>query len=296
MAATSLVIVRAGDTSLHSRWIAEPHPEWDLAVSYFGDETERTFGEAAFASCCKGGKWDGIHAFLREHPHVLEHYRYFWLPDDDILTDAGTITRMFRDMDRHSLELAQPALTFDSYFSTPITLSNPLFAVRYTTMVEIMAPVLDVALLKKMLPHFAETQSGFGLDYVWHRLTSDPRRKAAILDDVSMTHTRPIGSALAINMQRGGRDAEQERERTTAKWNVSEYHAVAFSGRLRDGRMLSTQAGCALYQVLGLAKQFHRTRWDGRVHRSTLWKYYRLVRYGLSQVRYTPDLSQLDPL
>jgi hypothetical protein len=272
MSASSLVIVRAGDNSLHPSWVENAHPEWDLAVSYFGDDAGKVFDGAAFSHRCKGGKWDGLHAFFKTHPHVLDRYRYFWLPDDDICTDAATITRLFRDVERHELELAQPALTIDSYFATPITLANTLFTLRYTTMVEIMAPVLDRRLMATVAPYFAGTRTGFGLDYFWHRLTSDPNRKVAILDQVTVTHTRPIGIVLAGNMRQLGVDAEEERKAITNRWNVQNYHAVAFGGRLRNGQAVSTQTVCALFQVLGLARQFHRSRWQGRIRRTAAWK------------------------
>src|SRR2546423_553078 len=38
----NLVIVRAGDTSLHENWLAGPvDRNWDLIVSYYGDDPER---------------------------------------------------------------------------------------------------------------------------------------------------------------------------------------------------------------------------------------------------------------
>jgi hypothetical protein len=293
MSVSCLVIVRAGDSSLHPLWIADAHPEWDLAVSYFGDDDEKSFNEAAFAHRFKGGKWDGLHAFFVANPNVLARYQYFWLPDDDIRADATTITALFRAMEKYRLELAQPALTIDSYFQTPITLANRLFALRYTTMVEIMVPVLDRKLLAAMLPHFAETRTGFGLDYFWHRLTSDPQRKAAILDEITVTHTRPIGIVLAGAMGRIGVDPEKERETITAKLNVRNYHAVAFAGRLRNGKLVATRPACALLQILGLAGQFYRSRWQGRTHKTLAWKYYKLLRYGMSQIRHSPDLARI---
>lgn len=289
--ARSLVVVRAGDTSLHPGWLVGATPEWDLAVSYFGNDANKTFEAARYVHRCKGGKWDGLHAFFMEFPAAAMAYDYFWLPDDDIQADAPTINALFASIRRHSLELAQPGLTSSSYFKHPITLANPLFKLRYATMIEIMVPILDRRLLNLILPLFAVTRSGFGLDYAWHRLTTDPAQRAAILDEITVTHTRPIGRHLAGALRAISTDPEIERADMTARMGIKAYHAIAFGGVMRNGRTVSSRGRCALLQVLGLARIFYKTRWSGDRPRSVAWKYMKLIRYGLSQIRYRPELS-----
>ena len=77
----NLVVVRAGDTSLHPGWGAgEAGCGFDLFVSYFGDDP------AAYRAPCenrcdqKGGKWDGIHALFAKRPDLLQLYDYVWSP------------------------------------------------------------------------------------------------------------------------------------------------------------------------------------------------------------------------
>jgi hypothetical protein len=160
-------------------------------------------------------------------------------------------------------------------------------------MIEIMAPVLDRRLLNLLLPLFATTRSGFGLDYFWHRLTTDPATKAAILDDISVTHTRPIGAQLAGMLRSAGTDPETERAEVTARVGVKTFHAIAFAGVLRDGRRVTSRIRCAFLQFFGLLWHFHKTRWNDVNSRGVLWKYMKLARYGLSQIRYRPELSIL---
>ncbi len=74
MSERSLVVVRAGDASLHRKWIADPHPNWDLAVSYFGDDATAAHQGATFVHRYKGGKWDGLHASFTAFPDVVDHY------------------------------------------------------------------------------------------------------------------------------------------------------------------------------------------------------------------------------
>lgn len=278
---------------MHPGWLIGTTPTWDLAISYFGDDTRKTFDAAAYVHRYKGGKWDGLYHFFAAYPDAVSNYDYFWLPDDDICTNAQTVNDLFRYMAEYKLELAQPALTPDSYFQHPITLANPRFDLRCSTMIEIMAPVLDRRLLALLLPIFSTTKSGFGLDYVWHRLTTDPSRKAAILDRLQVKHTRPIGSSLAKTLAAMSVDAEKEREILTSRLSVKDYHAVAFAGMLRDGTKISSRHYCALVQFLGLIGPFSRSRWQGQDHHSLIWKYYKLVRYSLSQIWHTPDISRL---
>ncbi|MBP0574533.1 hypothetical protein J8J27_27890, partial [Mycobacterium tuberculosis] len=83
-------------------------------------------------------------------------------------------------------------------------LNCPSFAVRYATAIEIMVPCLSTALLAKVLPLFAGSRSGFGLDAIWTRQMGSNRFRAGILDTVTVRHTRPVGGALAQAMAAAG--------------------------------------------------------------------------------------------
>jgi hypothetical protein len=191
----SLIVVRCGDESLHKAWIGSER-NWDLAVSYFGAREERDFPEANYIHRCNWGKWNGLFAFFQAYPETLERYDYFWLPDDDIEASCEQITAMFQSMKTQEFELAQPSLSNGSYLSHLLTLNNPFFLYRRVNFVELMVPVFSRAFLVKTLPLFELTRSGFGMDYVWNRFTTDPISKVAILDHVQVKHTRPVGGAL----------------------------------------------------------------------------------------------------
>jgi hypothetical protein len=179
-----------------------------VAVSYFGADAERTFPEARYVHRYKGGKWDGIAAFFASHPELASQYDYFWLPDDDLQLNAATADRLLAIGIAHGLDLWQPALDRQSYYGHLITLAVDGVLLRHTNFVEIMAPVLSRALLEDTLPLFGATMSGFGLDYLWPQraaaLRGDDHPACAILDGVSMTHTRPLGSALRATMKAAG--------------------------------------------------------------------------------------------
>jgi hypothetical protein len=192
-----LVLVRAGEKSLHRQWLeGADGRSWDLIVSWYGDEAYIPVADELVINR-KGGKWDIIHEHFVAMPELLDRYDYFWLPDDDIATDGAAIEAMFGWMEREKLAVAQPGLTPDSYFSCLHTLCSPSFGLRYTNCIEVMVPCLSRQVVRRMLPIFPASKSGFGFDFVWTRLEADNRNTAAILDAVPMHHTRPVGKFLA---------------------------------------------------------------------------------------------------
>ena len=207
VAPRTLAVVRCGDASLHPSWALSAQTV-DVAVSYFGNDAGRSFPEARYVHQLKAGKWDGIHDFFRANPEALERYDYFWFPDDDIAMDSAQVDALIDLGIVHGLDLWQPALDRDSYYGHAITLAMPGVALRYTNFVEIMAPVLSRRLLADTLALLGSTRSGFGLDYYWAQRVRAMRGGAtdgvAIVDAVTMTHTRPLGQVLRKVVDSGG--------------------------------------------------------------------------------------------
>jgi hypothetical protein len=189
------------------------------------------------ATTSKGGKWDGLHAFLSAHPGVFDMYDWIWLPDDDIATTTESINRLFDIASHHGLELAQPSLTWDSYISHFITAHNPRFHLRWTNFVEVMAPLLRSAALRRIFPSFAGRKFGMGLDFLWSRWMPEPSFRTAIIDSVSVRHTRPVGKG---NLSSGAEIARtSELEDLLARYALGRPpHSVVYAGLDADGRLL----------------------------------------------------------
>ncbi len=157
-----LVVVRAGDASLHPQWLGGSEPAtFDLAVSYY-DSDPNAFAEAQLRHIAKGGKWEGLHAFFADNPKVLHEYDWIWLPDDDIATTTPSINRLFDLVATHELDIAQPSLSWDSYVGPFITLHNPCFQIRWTNFVEVMAPVFSSNALRRIVPAFEGRRFSWG--------------------------------------------------------------------------------------------------------------------------------------
>ncbi len=241
----NVVIVRAGQKSLHKRWHLLPYHarNFDLVVSYFDEAAFRAHEEEAgvYAFLCIGGKWDGIYRTLDWMDQNFPEYEYYWLPDDDIDADSVSINLLFDAMKGSNLGVAQPSLTPDSYFTHFLFINCPGVLLRYTNYVEIMVPCLARDVLVEVKPHFKETMSGFGLDYIWARLSTLGSRRAAILDLVQVRHTRPVGNVLVSAMAKQGRSPKREEEVLKSLYGIADritplvYEMLTVSGRHING-------------------------------------------------------------
>lgn len=196
----NLVVLRAGDRSLHRQWIEGASCDFDLFISYYGSQPDQWRADTPLWEARKGPKWPCIGELLDDHPQLLEFYDTFWFPDDDLSADTATLNRMFALFRGFGLALAQPALTPQSYRGHPMLLQRPGMALRHTRFVEVMAPIFDRAALTACRASFTESRSGWGLDFLWPRLIGNARQDSiAILDATPVWHTRPLGGELYKN-------------------------------------------------------------------------------------------------
>ncbi len=199
-----LVIVRAGDQSLHPHWMGggerRTERSWDLHISYCGDDPDPFPNRPADVtlSRAKGPKLAAIANYLDSQSALdegagLDGYDWFWFPDDDIVADLQTIERFFRYVETYNLVLAQPALHESSHMGHEITGRHAGSLLRFTNFVDVMCPCFSRAALDLCRPLFRETQSGRGLDFPFSRLAGYPDRGIAVVDAASVANTRPSG-------------------------------------------------------------------------------------------------------
>ena len=248
-----LVVVRAGDQSLHPQWTSTlATRNWDLVVSYFGDDPFCFRGAGQTRIDDKGLKWQGLHALLTRDD-FWRRYDYIWFPDDDLATDQATISAFFGHVAELRLVLAQPALSWSSHYSHAVTIRHPSFRARWTDFVEIMAPCFERAFLETCLPTFGETMSGWGLDWVWPRRPGAGTRRIAIVDAVAVTHTRPVGGPSYAKLRESGITAEGEQRDLLRKYGIDRGELPKVIGAIdARGTVLdpSTAADAELLQEL----------------------------------------------
>lgn len=186
------VISAVGKNSLHKYWLENgENRSFDLHLIVYDDSFSKFYNDADFLYLKKGYKLKLVYDYLLNFPHYLEHYSYIFIPDDDIMTDARSINRLFHLMEQYSLKIAQPALK-ESYYTYPVTLQEHPFILRYTNFVEMMLPCFSREALKEVIYTFNENESGWGTEFHWPLLIGSKGRDMAIIDAVPMIHTQPV--------------------------------------------------------------------------------------------------------
>jgi len=188
----NLVIIPAGDNSLHKEWKSYDS-NFDVVTIYYGDDISQfeKFCETSIKCIkSKGQKWFLLSDFLLKNLNFVETYDYIWFPDDDLLTTTNEINELFDINKTYNLWLSQPSLT--GYVSYEIEKKVEGSLLRFTNFVEIICPIMSVETLKKLLFYFTINESGWGTDYLWPKLLNYPKDKIAIIDKVTVNHTKPI--------------------------------------------------------------------------------------------------------
>lgn len=121
-------------------------------------------------------------------------YDSIMLADDDMEPIGCTVEEMFELFERTGARVAQPALTQDSHFSHAITRQEAGCQWRETNFVEMGIPIFTRAALLEYLHFFAETVSGWGVDFYWSMKEVDSGRHLAILDATPVRHGRAVGA------------------------------------------------------------------------------------------------------
>ncbi len=161
-----LVVLRCGDQSLHPNWVNE-HSNFDVVLSYFGDNLKYDLSHIKHVHYFKGSKWEGLYDFFKNHKQMWESYDYIWLPDDDLDTSSSNLNNFFSLVNQYKFDLSQPALTKNSYYSFPFLLQVSNFTYRKTNYVEVMAPCFSQEAFQKCWGTFSENKSGWGMDVLW---------------------------------------------------------------------------------------------------------------------------------
>lgn len=188
----NLIFVRVGKNSLHRGWLdGDGDRNWDLQLSQYDDHPDIGKGGDLPLSVDKGTKWDSIYRYLSGNPEIMDRYRYIAFMDDDLVFTKNDLNRYFEICSEYDLYVAQPSLHLRSYFCYSILLQCNMTKLRYTNFVECMAAAIHTDYLKTFVPRMATVKSGWGMDRIWTTTMPDPAYRSAIIDEISMVHTRP---------------------------------------------------------------------------------------------------------
>jgi hypothetical protein len=227
----NLAIARAGDGSRHETWLSRPEKKnFDLLVSYYGDEPDRWRPRSDRYDRSKGLKFPWFNAFLDSNPWVFE-YDAVWLCDDDIEADTAVIADMFDIFNEKGLWIGQPALTRGSVHSFGMLLCNPGKLLRYTEFIEEQVPIFSKEALAKVRHTFGDTQSGAGIGIPWPHILGFPSNRLAVIDATPVAHRRSLqsGEMYTKVLPSMGISAAVELDHMKKKYGDS-YHVGVYRG------------------------------------------------------------------
>ncbi|WP_319533088.1 hypothetical protein [uncultured Cohaesibacter sp.] len=249
----TLILMRSAPTLDHS-FSNVRRDDVVFCPSYYGDRDQIADKSGPYFHHYLGGKWTGIFDFFRCYPNALDEFDYFWFVDDDILAEDRTMLDFIDCVVSNRFQLAQPALTANSYWAHRITLVNNSFTFRNTNFVELMMPMMSRDFLRKVLPLFEGREAALGIDLFWHQLADHPRTDVAIIDAAPMFHSRPRREFLKSEMLKRNNDINQEKTRTIEEFSVRDHEPVVFSGQLVNGNRLERGAKLMARLSLDLLK------------------------------------------
>jgi hypothetical protein len=119
---------------------------------------------------------------------MLGRYQGAMFLDDDLEMTYSELSRFLTFCRQSNLQLAQPSLSHDSYYSHGHLLNVPGACIRRVPLVEVMCPYFSAEALKKACFTFDLSYSTWGLDYLWPKL---PGIEPVVVDAFAIRHTRP---------------------------------------------------------------------------------------------------------
>jgi hypothetical protein len=145
-------------------------------------------------------------------------YRAVAIWDDDIEASTQTINQLFIQGLVRDFMAWQGAFTATSCVSWPHLKVREGIVARPTNMLELACPFFSNAGLVKCLPTFDESESSWGIEWLWTRAIED--WQMAVFDAYPVGHYRPI-SAHGARVLPSGYTAPQEAKLLFAKYCIT---------------------------------------------------------------------------
>lgn len=158
---------------------------------------------------------------------------YFFL-DGDLEFDAAQLSQFLTLAHAARFDLAQPAVTRDSYSYWRMAYQQPRFVFRETSFVEVMAPYMSRTALTALLPTFERSISSYGLDFVWPSLLGNGR--IGVVDAFQVRHSERVdfeGGAFYRYLATLGIDPVEEGRRLEREFGVTKVRPHSRRGYIR---------------------------------------------------------------
>lgn len=185
-----LVYTSAGDNANLACWLKSAGEQktaknFDLWITYYGDQKNRYKELSDFYNMRRGGKFQNLFHVYQEWHDIVTHYEAVFVLDDDMIIDCNGINRLFEIREHLDLWILQPAFHPNGKISHPITRENPFTYLRYTNFVEVGCPLFRRDKLDAFMELFDPLLTGWGIDLWYMHLFGYDPKKIAIVDDIT---------------------------------------------------------------------------------------------------------------
>ncbi|HUF72635.1 MAG TPA: hypothetical protein VMR74_07035 [Gammaproteobacteria bacterium] len=182
-ARTFLVFIRSGG---ECRLIDDGDRNFDIALNLYACANNESLTRCEYLIAGGLNKYKAAFQFLDSV--VLGRYQGIMFLDDDLEMTCSELSRFLTFCRQSDLQLAQPSLSHDSYYSHGHLLNVRGARIRRVHFVEVMCPYFSAEALKKACFTFDLSYSTWGLDYLWPKL---PGIEPVVVDAFTIRHTRP---------------------------------------------------------------------------------------------------------
>ena len=143
----------------------------------------------------KGQVFEAVYQYLKQEQL---HFNYIGFIDDDILFSISAFNEMLHIATQQSLNVFQPSIAKDSYYSHRKFVHQAGYYVTRTDWVEIMAPFYEQLLFEACQPYFKYSISGQGIDcYIMPCIQKIHNKiNTGVVHAAMIKHTRPIRTHL----------------------------------------------------------------------------------------------------
>jgi hypothetical protein len=221
-----LVFVQCG-RGFDANYLKEPRG-YDVLLNYYQESSVNPNADIAVFQA--GTKTTAIRRLIELRADLLLCYEAVLFLDDDVEIEAAGIDDLFRAMAAEKLDLAQPALTADSFTAYPF-LKKPSVGdgVTRVSSVEIMAPAMTRGALECANWAFAESVSGWGSDLLLGPAVRSVfgEMSVGVIGSVAVRHATPVdlsGGAFYAFLRRYGIDPGHEANRVAVDFGVDRHH------------------------------------------------------------------------
>ncbi len=182
----NLLVVRASDASVHERWLAGDR-NFDIMVSYSGSHEGRFAQGIEYYHAMKGPQWPSVHALFTHYMNLFGDYERIGIAYDDVDANARIWSTLFHIGDWYGLDVVHPSV--GGHAATALTSPQEGSILRYTSVVDSLAPIFSRRALARVLPTFGEGIPEGELAPRWSALLPWPEYRSAIVDTVHVSRT-----------------------------------------------------------------------------------------------------------